>query len=45
MTMKTSTETTLASIGFTEEESRKILKKAEVRTFPKDAVVSRKWVP
>ena len=39
--MKTSTETTLASIGFTEEESRKILKKAEVRTFPKDAVVSR----
>ena len=43
MTMKTSTETKLASIGFTGEESRKIIKKAEVRTSPKDAVVP-KWV-
>jgi CRP-like cAMP-binding protein len=39
MAMTTSTETTLASMGFTEEDSRKILKKAEIRIFPKDAIV------
>jgi serine phosphatase RsbU (regulator of sigma subunit)/CRP-like cAMP-binding protein len=39
MAMTTSTETTLASIGFTEEDSRNILKKAEIRIFPKDAII------